>query len=696
MIRWLRIAVVLVGVLAPLLLVAGAASAHAAFVTSQPAPGSDLAAAPGVVTLRFSEPLIEDLSSVTVTDPLGQQFTGGPTGEREIQVDVDSTAQGAYEIEWKTVSPIDGHTLRGSFRFGVGADVGGHDEPSDAPTGADLLIAVARTLEYLGLLGILGLLSLAALASGAELSWRPRGLHHWVLLAAVGGALTVGGEILLAGGASFAATARSFLLAPSGWPRLARLLTEVAAVAVTWRAASRAGDGTVPQRPARVWATVLTLVSLAALSAAGHAAASGGYGIAADALHLWTAGVWAGSVVVMAVQRPPGGWRGDTGRALIREFSPIALTTFVATVLLGSVRSWQELASFGDLWRTAYGQVLSLKVLGVLAMVPLSALAWRRQRPHARSEGTLAVAVIVAAAVLAAFPVPPGRAGDEVAEEAGREAEGLPQPGDLTLGQAAGDTVVGLSVRPGEPGINDVYVHLIPPGGTDDAEPLSVQLTPGSSPPSEMRPCGPACRVATVPLDGGDSLTVEVSGEDGGRTTFTLPQLPAPDGSDLAAELTDRMQEVDSLRYDEVFGPIEPPIVSTWEVVAPDRLHGVITGGEVSFREIIRIADRAWRRESEGGPWDGGEPDGPVVKANRFIWDYPNKTAARIIGTGTVDGVDTRIVSFVVNLDALAVWYRLWVDDDGRVRQAQMRAQGHFMDHRYYDFDAPITIEPPE
>jgi methionine-rich copper-binding protein CopC/putative copper export protein len=694
LLRCVAAAVVVGGLLVSLTMLAAPAWAHAAFVASQPAPGANLAAAPGVVTLRFSEPLIEDLSRVTVTDPNGQEFSSGPTGERKIAVDVDSTAQGPYTVEWKTVSPIDGHTLEATFEFGVGTDVGAHAEPSSAPTGADLLIAGTRTVEYIGLLATLGLLTLAALAMGAGLGWRPEGLHRWVAIAAGGGIATVAGEILLASSGSLIAAAGSFLLAPSGWPRLIRLLTEAAALVVTWRAAGAAGGGRVPQRSARVWGTLLTLASLTALSAAGHAAAGGTYAVGADTLHLWSAGVWAGALVVMLFHRPPDGWRSDTGRALAREFSPIAISMFVATVLLGSVRGWQELAAFSDLWRTAYGQVLTVKVAMVLAMVPLSLLAWRRRRLHARTEGTLAVTVVVAAAVLAAFPVPPGRAGDEVAEEAGRATEGLPQPGDLTLAKGAGETVVGLSIRPAEPGINDLYVHLVPPGGSDEAGPLTVRLTPPDAPASEMRSCGTACRVATLPLDGGETIGIEVSGEDGGRATFALPPLPAPDGSELAAALTERMQQVDALRYDEVFGPMEPPVTSTWEIVAPDRIHGTMTGG-TDFREIIRIRDRRWTRESPDGPWQGGEPGGPVVNSNRFIWDYPNKTAARIIGTDTVDGAETRIVSFFVDVGGLAIWYRLSVDGDDRVRRAAMRAQGHFMDHRYYDLDAPITIQPP-
>lgn len=44
----------LLGVLASLLLTTADAWAHASFVSSQPAPGSDLAAPPGVVRLRFT------------------------------------------------------------------------------------------------------------------------------------------------------------------------------------------------------------------------------------------------------------------------------------------------------------------------------------------------------------------------------------------------------------------------------------------------------------------------------------------------------------------------------------------------------------------------------------------------------------------------------------------------------------------
>ena len=59
-------------------------------------------------------------------------------------------------------------------------------------------------------------------------------------------------------------------------------------------------------------------------------------------------------------------------------------------------------------------------------------------------------------------------------------------------------------------------------------------------------------------------------------------------------------------------------------------------------------------------------------------------------------GGTTGLVAFFGDSGGTPVWFRLWVDQGGLVRQAQMRAQGHFMDHRYYDFDAPIRITPPK
>jgi len=60
-----------------------------------------------------------------------------------------------------------------------------------------------------------------------------------------------------------------------------------------------------------------------------------------------------------------------------------------------------------------------------------------------------------------------------------------------------------------------------------------------------------------------------------------------------------------------------------------------------------------------------------------------------------VDGQRTTIISFAGGGPGAPIWFRLWVDPQGLVRRAEMRAPGHFMNDTYYDCDAPFTIVGP-
>src|SRR5215831_4732915 len=102
-----------------LLVLPASASAHAVPVSSTPAPGARLGAAPAAVVIVFDEPLEPGLSGTTVIDPAGRRFTGTVSG-KTIRVPLSTSARGIYQVDWKTVSVVDGHTITGTFRFGVG------------------------------------------------------------------------------------------------------------------------------------------------------------------------------------------------------------------------------------------------------------------------------------------------------------------------------------------------------------------------------------------------------------------------------------------------------------------------------------------------------------------------------------------------------------------------------------------------
>src|SRR5205807_1553764 len=126
-------------------------------------------------------------------------------------------------------------------------------------------------------------------------------------------------------------------------------------------------------------------------------------------VHLVSAGLWAGGILALALQRPPGGWRGTEGRRLLGRFSPVALAAFAVTAATGLLEGTEELSGLRDLVASGYGQVLALKGGAVLLMLPLSVLAWRRVLPKPRLEAGLALVVVAASGLLAAFPLPPAR-----------------------------------------------------------------------------------------------------------------------------------------------------------------------------------------------------------------------------------------------------------------------------------------------
>lgn len=650
------------------------ASAHATVLSSTPRPGEELRTAPGVVVLTFSQPLDIRLSRASVVTPNGQRFDQGSVSPSDIRVPLTSNAPGVYQVSWTSVSAVDGHTLSGGFRFGVGVAPGAAvDAPLPGP--GDLGLAAVRTLEYAGLLLAVGLLLLLQLAAlPPRLGWVRAGLP--VVLgatAAAGGAVVLGEALAAAGGLSADAVTAYLGSGAAGWTRVGRVVAEVAAVVVALR-----------------WprlAAVPLAGALVALAAAGHAAAVQPVplGVAVTALHLASAGLWAGGILALAVQRPPDGWRAREGRRLLARFSPVALAAFAVTAATGVLQGAEELSGLRDLVATAYGQVLSVKALAVLLMVPLSVLAWRRIGPVPRVESALALLVIGASALLAAFPLPPARLQEAEAAQAGPQAAlALPSDGDLTMAASAGDVLVGLTLRPGRPGRNTAWLYVLPIGGEQAASDLAVTMTEGGR-PQTVRRCGPACRAADVDLRGGESLAVGVRGA--GAAAFQVPALPAPDARGPVERAQQLMHALRTYRLDETLRPAKVPLAVTYAFQAPDRLEYQVRGGG----ETVIVGPEQFSRDGPAAPWRAEAM--PAVQVPTFIWDGARVVAPRELGAG--GGGTPRVVSFYESLDGLPVWFELSLDAQGLVEGAAMRAQAHFMTHRYYDFDAPLTIARP-
>lgn len=114
--------------------------AHANVVKSRPASDSIIDYTPDKIIIWFTEPLEPKFSEIRVLDLKGLQIDNRDSSvdshdSRIMYVGVPSLTKGSYTVAWKNVSTIDGHSVRGSFIFSVGApssDLLQHDLPQES------------------------------------------------------------------------------------------------------------------------------------------------------------------------------------------------------------------------------------------------------------------------------------------------------------------------------------------------------------------------------------------------------------------------------------------------------------------------------------------------------------------------------------------------------------------------------------
>ena len=301
------------------------------------------------------------------------------------------------------------------------------------------------------------------------------------------------------------------------------------------------------------------------------------------------------------------------------------------------------------------------------------------------------VSAACAAPVPTASPGPSNAASPAVTAAAASPA--LPQAGDLTFGQAAGKVLVGLTVRPAQPGPNTLLVYVLPLEGPAAAADVPLRLAVGGQ-TVLLDTCSRTCRTANVTLTGGEHIDVVAGGASGGTAAFDLPTLPAQDGTAPLQQVQEHMHQLHTYHVDETLGPATPPLRAAYSFAAPDRMQLNFGDGETT----VWVGPTRYTRDTLSGVWKA-EDFGTSLPVPSFVWDVPDSggtyVGAHIVGADTVDGVETHVLTFFLDLPQTPVWFRLWSDTTGLVHRASMRAQGHFMDHRYTDFDAALSIEPP-
>ena len=116
------LAAVLLAAFAAVLFLAPPAHAHDELVSSNPADGAVLEAAPSEIELVFSSELMDLGNQIIVEDATGTNLAESePVLTRETLVQaVPALEAGEYTVNWRAVSS-DGHPITGTFSFTVNA-----------------------------------------------------------------------------------------------------------------------------------------------------------------------------------------------------------------------------------------------------------------------------------------------------------------------------------------------------------------------------------------------------------------------------------------------------------------------------------------------------------------------------------------------------------------------------------------------
>ena len=708
---------------------AAPALAHSAFLGSDPEPGQRLGKSPRQVSLTFTEPLNDRLSRATLVRASdGRPAPGvqiGASGKRLVL----TATQALGRMTLSTVSTEDGHALEGSFSFGVRAPaVGGEHDVEQSPFARDGWIRIAaRTGMYATLLLLSGALLLDVLLSRRRTLWlAPESLsgdvpgldrdgverRHQRLIVDVGvvavaaAAFRAVADAADAAGGVSARGLSDFLL--GNLAGLNRLYVVAFAALALVGAALRVRT-----------AALAALVALAAVALSGHANAASprGLAVAVDWVHLVATAVWLGGIAVIVIVWWPILRRGTQAerlaiaRRVLPRFGQVALPAFAVLVVTGLVSAIIELGHLPALWETDYGRVLAIKVALVALIAAASGVHALRLRPRLlranphpderlerrhwrllRAEPLLGVGVVVAVAVLVAFPLPPRQLGDAgeavAAPPAACDPCPLPKPatGELAVAEQGGSNVVAAWARRDGGGLAGT-VRMYGRDRRSPSDPFRVLGAAQSS-------CGPGCarfRLASQP----SILRVQVR-QRGRSHVARLPVRWRAGQEREARRLVARaqavMRELRTVRETERVSSV-PGVyaVTDYRLQAPNRF-AYRTNGAV---ESIVVGKRQWTRAGAHGRWQRSEYGGGLAFRTRswFTWT----TYARYAYLLAERREAGRRVAVLALMDpGTPAWWRLAIDlRTHRILHSRLVTYGHFMTQRFFAADQPLSIRPP-
>jgi copper transport protein len=544
---------------------AAPASAHALLLTSDPAGGAIVANPPTVIRLHFSETVSVPFGAIRLIDPSGRPVTTGPPRvgqtDRDVVVAVPALSHGSYDLAWQILDS-DGHLTGGDFIFHVGAPSGTPPRAGQRVRPSSLFGPLSDLVRFTWVLAFMFLVGAAVVrrfvwtpavrATGSVESpltetfrrrFGPALRLSWMILVAAGcfGLLVESATVTVGPlWSSLQPSVLGRLLGTTyGHLWIAQMTLTLLIGPPVYALSDRPWGRGVSSRS---WLKVGTVLAggLAATTALGGHARTASRPVLTTAflaLHIVAAAVWVGGLAALVVLAIPG-WRSvpDTRQAwklkpvllreVLRRFSRVAMISVAVLVVSGVIAAAGDLGHPGNLWRVAYGQVLMVKI--VLLVASLGFGAWhlmgtsrRLTGPGERTavggfertsaaEAFLLLAAIGAAAILVGLV--PGRALD------------LTGGGPVSQRQQAGAYTAELFIASPGVGPNEVHVSFTNGEGLLAGEVATVSASlrgpTGGAKPVDLQIDAPGhfSGIGSFPLPGLYRLSVSEPG--GGKTLF--------------------------------------------------------------------------------------------------------------------------------------------------------------------------------
>ena len=390
--RWLGAVLLPHVAIAALLGSAGAASAHASLIRVDPADGAVVATAPRSFSLTFNEPTAPLVLKLVRPDgsaiPLDRFVLRDATLEIEAPADL---AGGTYVLSWRVISE-DGHPVGGSAVFSIGAPSAGGapiaTEAIDWPV--RIAIWAVRIAVYAGLfLGVGGVFFLRWIGGPRPISSPLRAI---LLLGVAASALSIGLQGLDALDLPLSALSQPSVWT-TGWSTSYGVTAAIAGASILIAFSALRYDFSI----GKILSALALLGVGAALAASGHASAARPQWVTRPAVFLHGVGIafWAGSLAPLGAALTS---RTPEAAAILRHFSraiPFAVLPLIAAGVLLAVT---QLRSLEALWTTAYGRVLTVKLLLLallfgFAVVNRFRLTERSERGDARAVHRLGASI---------------------------------------------------------------------------------------------------------------------------------------------------------------------------------------------------------------------------------------------------------------------------------------------------------------